>query len=223
MCAEVASVLGAAHPRSHRRNIVAKPHRSQHNRGLFSQAFGSDRLASSCRVPGLCIKKTMTSLHCSADEFLAECEACHVETAALGLASRFDIPGETPTMVAAAEVASRALAGRRPDQATLDAASAIVRLQKAWARALEPSTNYAVGLLESGQLRCCWAGGPVSPRSRPLGQAASDLAEGEGTVRGAFDDSRHTHDPGEGCDPVMTHAWALHGQPRGRGRGDGDG
>jgi hypothetical protein len=182
---------------------------------LASSAFslGPGRLSS-----GLCIKKTMATMasrHCAAEEFLAECEACHVETTALGNAFRFDVPVETPSMVAAAEVASRALAGRRPEQAVLDAASLILRVQKAWRRALEPSTRYAVGLLEAGQVLCCWAAGSAALRGRSVRQGARDLTDKLADARGILGRASHH--------PSPTLPLGTVGRPRaGGGRGSGN-
>jgi hypothetical protein len=108
--------------------------------------------------PGLCIKKTMTSLQSSSEEFLAECEACHLETLAMSAAeSRYRIPGETAAMQAAA---SRSQAARRvpvPTSATASAAELLLRLQKAWSRPLQPCATHAVGFLAAGSIRSCWA------------------------------------------------------------------
>ena len=200
------------------RTVAGAAHQSRAPQGAPSLGSSSLGLASRQTVrdvPGLCIKKTMASLHCAAEEFLAECEACHVETAALGHAFRFDVPVETPSMVAAAEVASRALAGRRPEQAVLDAASLILRVQKAWRRALEPSTRYAVGLLEAGRVRCCWAADSAALRGRSVRQGARDLTDKLADACGILGRALHH--------PSPTLPWGTVGRPRaGGGRGSGN-
>ena len=108
--------------------------------------------------PGLGIKKTMTSLQGTCEEFLSECEAGHLETQALKqVCSRFNSPPETEAMREAVANVSRSQKGQRAPASTTAAARVLLRLQQAWSKTLQPSSTEAVGFLEGDSIRSCWA------------------------------------------------------------------